>query len=97
MRAGSRCNSWWAAPVCVCVVPAGGWKRHGTKRRLGWKVLYLTTDADTGQIAASVLTSSDADDGSQVGPLLERVNGSVASLTRDGAYDRDDVYAAWVG
>src|SRR3954447_25914525 len=30
----------------------------------------------------------------QVGPLLERVEGAVASFTGDGAYDRDDVYAA---
>jgi hypothetical protein len=56
-------------------------------------MLHLATDADTGHIVASVLTSRDADDGSQVGPLLDRVGGSVASLTGDGAYDRDDVYA----
>ena len=38
-------------------------------------------------------TDKDADDGSQVGPLLDQVDGSVASFTGDGAYDRDDVYA----
>ena len=41
-----------------------------------------------------VLTDKDADDGSQVGPLLDRIEGAVASVTGDGAYDRDDVYAA---
>src|SRR3954464_12535010 len=50
-------------------------------------------DADTGRIVASVLTDRDADDGSQVGPLLERIEGAVASVTGDGAYDRDGVYA----
>ena len=55
--------------------------------------LHLATDADTGHIVASVLTNKDADDGSQVGPLLERIEGTVASFTGDGAYDRDDVYA----
>src|SRR3569833_4237147 len=35
----------------------------------------------------------EADDGSQVGPPLERTEGAVASVTGDGAYDRDDVYA----
>jgi hypothetical protein len=55
-------------------------------------VLHLATDADTGRIVASALTDKDADDGSQVGPLLDRVNGSVVSFTGDGAYDRDDVY-----
>jgi hypothetical protein len=74
----------------------GGWleEKHGTKQRRAWKVLHLATDADTGQIVASLLTGRDADDGLQVGPLLERVDGSVASFSGDGAYDRDDVYAA---
>jgi Transposase DDE domain len=56
-------------------------------------VLHLATDADTGYIVASVLTNTDTDDGSEVGPLLDRVGGPVASFTGDGAYDRDDVYA----
>nr|WP_082012940.1 hypothetical protein [Belnapia sp. F-4-1] len=55
--------------------------------------LATDTDTDTGQIVASVLAGREADDGSQVGPLLEQVDGSVASFTGDGAYDRDDVYA----
>jgi hypothetical protein len=56
-------------------------------------VLHLATDADTGRIVASALTDKDADDGSQVGPLLDQVDGPVASFTGDGAYDREDVYA----
>jgi hypothetical protein len=72
----------------------GEWleEKHGTKRRRAWRVLHLATDADTGRIVASVLTDKDADDGSQVGPLLDQVDGPVASVTGDGAYDRDDVY-----
>ena len=50
-------------------------------------------DADTGRIVASALTTNDVDDGSQVGPLLDRIDGPVASFTADGAYDRDGVYA----
>ena len=74
---------------------AGEWmaEKHGTRRRRAWRMLHLATDADTGHVVASLLTDNDADDGSQVGPLLDRVDGSVASLTGDGAYDRDDVYA----
>src|SRR4051812_6958690 len=73
----------------------GEWleEKHGTKRRRAWRVLHLATDADTGRIVASVLTDKDADDGSQVGPLLDQMDGPVASFTGDGAYDRDDVYA----
>jgi hypothetical protein len=73
----------------------GEWlmEKHGTRRRRSWRKLHLATDADTGRIVASVLTGHDADDGGQVGPLLERVDGPVASFTADGAYDRDDVHA----
>ncbi len=73
----------------------GEWlmEKHVTRRRRSWRKLHLSTDADTGRIVASVLTGHDADDGGQVGPLLERVDGPVASFTADGAYDRDDVHA----
>src|SRR3954466_13367236 len=73
----------------------GEWlaEKHGTKRRRAWRVLHLATDADSGRIVASVLTDKDADDGSQVGPLLDQIEGAVESFTGDGAYDRDDVYA----
>ncbi|HEX6014373.1 MAG TPA: transposase, partial [Geminicoccaceae bacterium] len=55
--------------------------------------MHLATDADTGRIVVTELTDKDADDGSRAGPLLERIEGSVASFTADGAFDRDDVYA----
>ena len=73
----------------------GEWlvEKHGARTRRGWRKLHLATDADTGRIVASALTDKDADDGSRVGPLLEQVDGPVASFTGDGAYDRDDVYA----
>jgi hypothetical protein len=73
----------------------GEWlaEKHGTKKRRSWKKLHLGVDADTGRIVASELTGKDVDDGSQVGPLLDQVDGPVASFTADGAYDRDDVYA----
>jgi hypothetical protein len=73
----------------------GEWlvEKHGTRTRRGWRKLHLATDADTGRIVASALTDHDVDDGSQVGPLLDQVDGPVASFTADGAYDRDDVYA----
>ena len=75
---------------------SGEWleEKHGSKRRRAWRMLHLATDADTGRIAASALTDRDADDGSQVGPLLDQVDGPVSSVTGDGAYDRDDVYTA---
>jgi hypothetical protein len=77
----------------------GEWlvEKHGTKARRSWRKLHLATDADTGRIVASALTGNEADDGSQVGPLLDQIEGPVASFTADGAFDRDDVYAGIVG
>src|SRR5436190_15786690 len=40
------------------------------------------------------LTTNDVDDGSQVGPLLDQIDGPIASFTGDGAYDQDGVYSA---
>src|SRR5215203_3152655 len=74
----------------------GEWliEKHGTKTRRSWKMLHIGVDADTGQIVASALTGREADDGAQVGPLLDQVAGPVASVTGDGAYDQDGVYAS---
>ena len=73
---------------------SGEWllEKHGTKTRRSWRKLHIAVDADTGQIAAAALTTSDVDDASQVGVLLDQVNGIVASFTADGAYDQDAVY-----
>ena len=43
---------------------------------------------------AATLTTHDVDDGSQVGPLLDQVDGPIASFTGDGAYDQDGVYTS---
>jgi Transposase DDE domain len=93
-KAGSAPVHLLAASTGLKLCGPGEWlaEKHGTKRRRAWRVLHLATDADTGRIVASVLTDRDADDGSQVGPLLDQVDGPVASFTGDGAYDRDDVY-----
>src|SRR3954449_8258632 len=62
--------------------------------RRSWRKLHLGRDADTGQIVAAALTGPEADDGAQVGPLLDQVDGQIASFTGDGAYDQDGVYAS---
>ena len=67
-------------------------EKHGSRTRGSWRKLHIGVDADTGRIVASALTDRDADDGSQVGPLLDEIEGPVVSFTGDGAYDRDDIY-----
>jgi Transposase DDE domain len=75
---------------------AGEWllEKHGTKPRRSLRKLHIGMDAETGQSVAATLTTNDVDDGSQAGPLLDRVSASVASFTADGAYDQEGVAAA---
>ena len=62
--------------------------------RRSWRKLHLGTDADTGQIVTFLLAAKDADDGAQAGPLLDQVNGPLASSTADGAHDQGGVAAS---
>src|SRR3954451_24388153 len=91
-----------AAPVHLLVDSTGlklcgpgEWlvEKHGTRMRRSWRKLHIGMDADTGQIVAATLTDRDEDDASQVGPLLDQVADPVASVTADGAYDQESVYA----
>jgi hypothetical protein len=102
-RSGSTDAGRSAEPVHLLVdstglklCGAGEWlvEKHGTKTRRSWRKMHLGRDADTGQIVAATLTTHDIDDGSQVGPLLDQVDGQIASFTGDGAYDQDGVYAS---
>jgi Transposase DDE domain len=72
----------------------GEWliEKHGSRRRRAWRKLHIGVDANTGQILASELTTSDVDDGSQIGPLLDQITAPLASFTGDGAYDQEGVY-----
>ena len=73
----------------------GDWcaAKHGRLRRR-WLKLHLGVDASTGEIDAHVLTDGDADDAAQAPALLCQCEGTLASVTADGAYDRDPVYQA---
>ena len=73
----------------------GEWliEKHGTQRRRAWRKLHIGVDAQTGEILASELTTSDVDDGSQVEPLLDQFAGPLASFTGDGAYDQAGIYS----
>src|SRR3954451_16740230 len=77
------------------LIGAGAWlvEKHGTKRRRSWRKMHLGVDADTGWIVAATLTDRDEDAAAQVGPLLDQVAEPVASVTADGAYDQESVYA----
>src|ERR671911_2787116 len=73
----------------------GEWdsEKRGRARR-SWRKLHLAVDAETGEIIASVLTGKEAADAGQVQVWLEQVEGEIASVMADGAYDGEPVYQA---
>ncbi len=73
----------------------GEWdeEKHGRTRR-SWRKLHLAVDAGTGEIVACLLTDNAADDAGQVPALLEAVEGEIASVLADGAYDGEPVHRA---
>lgn len=73
----------------------GEWQdeKHGRARR-AWRKLHIALDADTGEIVAHTLTDKDSDDAGQLPVLLEQVEGEIASVTADGAYDGEPSYEA---
>ncbi len=76
------------------VYGAGQWleAKHGAKSRRTWRKLHLAVDAASGMIVAQTLTDQDADDPSQVGPLLDQIDDPVGRVTADGAYDGAPTY-----
>jgi hypothetical protein len=76
------------------VYGAGQWleAKHGAKSRRKWRKLHLAVDAASGMIVAQTLTDQDADDPSQVAPLLDQIEDRIARVTADGAYDGDPTY-----
>ena len=73
----------------------GEWdaEKHGRTPRQ-WRKLHLAIDALTGEIVAHVLTDKDVGDITAVPDLLATVEGPIASVIADGAYDGASVYQA---
>ena len=78
------------------IYDAGQWleAKHVAKSRRKWRKLHLAVDAASGMIVAQTLTDQDADDPSQVAPLLDQIDGPIGRVTADGAYDGDQTIAA---
>ncbi len=52
---------------------SGKWplEKHGTRTRQSWRKLHVGVDADSGQIVAATLRTSDVDDAFQASTLLD--------------------------
>jgi hypothetical protein len=77
----------------------GEWldQKHGIRSRRRWRKLHLGIDAVTHEIVASELTTDDVGDIPEIPALLDQIDGEVASMTADGAYDGEVVYDAVTG
>ena len=77
----------------LSIVGEGEWAaaKHGGRGRRGWKKLHLGVDR-SGVILAHTLTEATVDDATTARDLINAVNGNLASVTADAAYDTIAVY-----
>jgi IS5 family transposase len=79
----------------LSIMGEGEWAtaKHGVRGTRGWKKLHLTVDR-SGVIVAEALTEGHVDDATTALHLIDAVDGHIASVTADGAYDSIAIYDA---
>ena len=79
----------------LSIVGEGEWAaaQHGRRGKRGWKKLQVGGDR-SGVIVAHALTDAQGDDATTGLNLVDAVEGDLASVTGDAAYDTVAVYAA---
>ena len=79
----------------LSIVGEGEWAaaKPGKKGKRGWRKLHLGVDC-AGVIVAQVLTDSHVDDANTGGDLIQQVDGKLASIAGDAAYDTTAIYGA---
>src|SRR5581483_129442 len=72
----------------------GEWKvrTHGVGKRRTWRKLHLALNATSGEILASVCTTSNVSDKEVLPNLLAQIGGQIEQVTGDGGYDYVDCY-----
>ncbi len=72
----------------------GEWKTriHGIGKRRTWRKLHIGVCADTQSIVGAVLTTNNVGDSEVFGRLIDTVDGSIGSVSADGAYDTVGCY-----
>ena len=85
-------------PIHILVDSTGVKVHSGNMRKppknRAWRKLHLVVDANTGDVAACDLGSSQARDAARVPALLKPVERPLAWVAADSAYDTEGVYAA---
>jgi len=79
----------------LSIVGEGEWARakHGVRGTRGWRKLHLGVDR-SGVIVAHRLTEATVDDAMTAIELIRAIDGGVASVTGDAAYDSIAFYNA---
>ena len=79
----------------LSILGEGEWAaaKHGGHGKRGWKKLHLGVDR-SGGIVAHALTEATVDDATTAIGLIEAVDGGIASVTGDAAYDSIAFYDA---
>ena len=79
----------------LSIVGEGDWAaaKHGNRGKRGWKKLHFGVDR-SGVIVAQAVTEPTADDATTGISLIEQVDGDIASVTADAAYDTIAFYEA---
>jgi hypothetical protein len=74
----------------------GEWsvRQHGASKPRQWRKIHIGVDVESRQIVAVVLTQNDVADCAVASELLDQVEGEIAQVSADGAYDTWDVYEA---
>lgn len=77
----------------------GEWKvrQHGQGRRRVWRKLHLALDAESQDIVAALVTTSNVHDANVLEDLLEQVDEVLKQVSADGAYDTRDCHRALLG
>lgn len=72
----------------------GEWKvrTHGVGKRRTWRKLHIAMDADTGEILATVCTTSNVGDKEVLPNLLEQITQRIKQVGGDGGYDYTTCY-----
>lgn len=74
----------------------GEWKvmTHGASKRRTWRKLHIAVDVASGTIYSAALTTADVHDSEMLPALLCELEGKVAKVAADGAYDTFEDYEA---
>ena len=74
----------------------GEWKvrQHGAGKRRTWRKVHFAVDANLRDVIGVEVTTADVADCEVFEGLLEQIEGPIAQIDCDGAYDTHEVYTA---